>query len=118
MEEKKFDVNSFIGMILIGGILLWWMYSTKPEVDPNATTNTEQVTESTKADNSSSTNFSSTIESDSLKKVNLKNQLGGTQQYYIQAGDIHKHIKKDIYKYIIPGTRIYDIYIMIREFTN
>ena len=33
MEEKKFDVNSFIGMILIGGILLWWMSSTQPEID-------------------------------------------------------------------------------------
>ncbi len=49
------------------------------------------------------------------KYINLKNQLGGSRTYYIQAGDIHKQIKKDIYESIIPGTRIYDIYIMIRE---
>ena len=76
MEEKKFDVNSFIGMILIGGILLWWMYSTQPEVDPNATTNTEQVTEIDKTDTSSSINYIPTVKSDSLKKVTLQNQLG------------------------------------------
>jgi len=44
MEEKKFDINSFIGMILIGGILFWWMSSNQPEIDQNTKTTTEQVT--------------------------------------------------------------------------
>ena len=96
MEEKKFDVNSFIGMILIGGILLWWMYSTKPEVDPNATTNTEQVTESTKVDNSSSTNFSPTIESDSLKKVNLKNHLGAFASSVINGTEGNTTLENEV----------------------
>ena len=30
MEEKKFDINSIIGFILIGGILFWMMYNNKP----------------------------------------------------------------------------------------
>lgn len=30
MEKKKFDPTSFIGMLLIGGILLWMMYSNQP----------------------------------------------------------------------------------------
>ena len=30
MEEKKFDLNSLIGFILIFGILLWIMYQNKP----------------------------------------------------------------------------------------
>ena len=34
MEQKKFDVNSFIGMILLGGIMLWYV-STQPRVEPN-----------------------------------------------------------------------------------
>ncbi len=33
MEQKKFDINSFIGMILIGGILLLWMNNNKPKED-------------------------------------------------------------------------------------
>ena len=38
MEQKKFDYNSFIGMILLGGILLWWMNSNKEEILSEATT--------------------------------------------------------------------------------
>lgn len=30
MEEKKFDVNSLIGFVLIGGILLWMLYMNRP----------------------------------------------------------------------------------------
>ena len=42
MEEKKFDYNSFIGMILLAGILLWWINSNKEEITPE--TNIETVT--------------------------------------------------------------------------
>lgn len=30
MEEKKFDLNSIIGFVLIGGILMWLMYQNQP----------------------------------------------------------------------------------------
>jgi len=30
MEKKKFDVNSLIGFVLIGGILVWMLYLNKP----------------------------------------------------------------------------------------
>jgi hypothetical protein len=30
MEEKKFDINSLIGFVLLGAIVLWWMYSNQP----------------------------------------------------------------------------------------
>ncbi|MFT5147225.1 MAG: YidC/Oxa1 family membrane protein insertase, partial [Polaribacter sp.] len=33
MEQKKFDVNSFIGMILLGGIIFWWMSTQEPAID-------------------------------------------------------------------------------------
>ena len=76
MEEKKFDINSFIGMILIGGILFWWMSSNQPEIDQNTKTTTEQVTEASKKDTNSSTGTYPIVESDSLKLANLQNQLG------------------------------------------
>ena len=42
MEQKKFDLNSFIGMILLGGIIFWWMSTQKSEItDTPATTTTE-----------------------------------------------------------------------------
>ena len=34
MEQKKFDYNSFIGMILLAGIFLYWMNTTKPDIEP------------------------------------------------------------------------------------
>ena len=30
MEEKKLDLNSIIGFVLIFGILIFWFYLTKP----------------------------------------------------------------------------------------
>ena len=76
MEEKKFDINSFIGMILIGGILFWWMSTNQPEIDQNTKTTTEQVTEASKNETNSSTGTYPIVESDSLKLANLQNQLG------------------------------------------
>jgi YidC/Oxa1 family membrane protein insertase len=45
MEEKKFDVQSLIGFILIGGILLWMLYNNTPSEDEIQAeqNNTEQV---------------------------------------------------------------------------
>lgn len=45
MEEKKFDVQSLIGFLLIGAILIWMLYnnSLENEQDPNQEQTTEQV---------------------------------------------------------------------------
>ena len=44
MEEKKIDIQSIIGFILIGGILLWMLYNNTPEQEaPQEDTKTEQV---------------------------------------------------------------------------
>ncbi|TVZ55401.1 protein translocase subunit yidC [Lutibacter sp. Hel_I_33_5] len=76
MEQKKFDVNSFIGMLLLGGIMLWWMSTNKPEVSPEET-KTEQVTE-TKQNTTAQDSFTRTpiIANDSLQQLEAKNKLG------------------------------------------
>ena len=76
MEEKKFDVNSFIGMILIGGILLWWMNSTQPEITPNTETTTEQIINSEATASQNNATSLPPIINDSLKQVEIQNQLG------------------------------------------
>jgi len=76
MEEKKFDVNSFIGMILIGGILLWWMNSTQPEVTPNTETTTEQIINSDDIASQNNATSLPPVINDSLKQVEIQNQLG------------------------------------------
>ncbi|SEE61324.1 protein translocase subunit yidC [Tenacibaculum sp. MAR_2010_89] len=75
MEQKKFDFNSFIGMLLLGGILLWWMNTQKPEETPetNTSTQTEQVSETTTP---SEDNTSTVVLNDSLKQIALQNKLG------------------------------------------
>ncbi|MDO6744998.1 membrane protein insertase YidC [Tenacibaculum soleae] len=73
MEQKKFDLNSFIGMLLLGGILLWWMNTRKPEVTPENTTQTEQVSETTATQNNTT---ETPILNDSLQQIALKNKLG------------------------------------------
>tara|TARA_R110001632_G_scaffold43376_6_gene110133 strand:- start:136286 stop:138154 length:1869 start_codon:yes stop_codon:yes gene_type:complete len=95
MEQKKFDVNSFIGMILIGGILLYWMYSSQPEVDPNATTSTEQVIDSTKTNTNSNATTITPLVNDSLKQVNLQNQLGSFASSVIKGTEGTTTIEND-----------------------
>jgi len=74
MEEKKFDYTSFIGMLLLGGIMLWWMNTKKPEVETTEQTTTEQVTNTTNTETYSITN--NTFANDSLKQIALKDKLG------------------------------------------
>ena len=78
MEKKPFDYNSFIGMILLGGIMLWYLNTNKPEIDPEKTDTKEIVTDSS---NISKTNIvsidqSTPIANDSLKNIELSNKLG------------------------------------------
>ena len=76
MEEKKFDVNSFIGMILIGGILLWWMNSTQPEITPKTETTTEQIVNSEATASQNKATSLPPVINDSLKQIEIQNQLG------------------------------------------
>lgn len=74
MEQKKFDLNSFIGMLLLGGIMLWWLNTQKTDKTPENTTKTEQTTNtSTEAQNNVTEN---TVTNDSLQQVALQNKLG------------------------------------------
>ncbi|WP_457617271.1 membrane protein insertase YidC [Lutibacter sp.] len=48
MEEKKFDINSIIGFVLLGVIMLWWMYTNQPTPEELAKkNNTEQIVKDT-----------------------------------------------------------------------
>lgn len=77
MEEKKFDFNSLLGMLLLGAILLWWMNTQqKEEIQPEQTT-TEQVIDSTKNTTVvTPTTTEKFIENDSLRNVAVKSKLG------------------------------------------
>lgn len=81
MEEKKLDINSLIGFLLIGGILIWMLYLNQPtpeEIEAEQT-QTEQV-EETPTDIDPDLNGSRTpvvaTESDSVAAVRAQSRLG------------------------------------------
>lgn len=86
MEEKKLDVNSIIGFILIAGILMYMLWQNQPtpeEIAEQEKAKQEQIDAENKAkDKAAETfvatpeDFSSTAISDSIQLVNLKNRIG------------------------------------------
>ena len=87
MEEKKFDINSFIGMILIGGILFWWMSSNQPEFDQNTEINTEKTINSDSIKKQNNLTNLPPVLNDSLKRVEIQNQLGAFASSIINGNE-------------------------------
>ncbi len=78
MEEKKIDIQSIIGFILIGGILLWMLYNNTPEETATETeTATEQVEESPQESQiSDNTQESKPVQNDSTALADAQRRLG------------------------------------------
>ncbi len=86
MEEKKFDINSLVGFLLIGGILIWMLYINKPteeELEEKARTEAAAKQEITPTQKEEEVRFSEVIadsaargSKDSLAYLQLQNQLG------------------------------------------
>ncbi len=87
MEQKKFDFNSLIGFLLIGGILIWMLYLNKPtEEELQAEkAKTEAAAKAAEAENkaedislsqATSEIIQEGTQSDSLALIQLKNKLG------------------------------------------
>ena len=105
MEQKKFDVNSFIGMILLGGIIFWWMSTQEPEVDTTNDKTKTEITTVPETNNTANTGFVSApaFESDSIKQLNLKNQLGAFAQSAMTASDGVSVLENELVKLTIDN---------------
>jgi len=103
MEEKKFDFNSFIGMLLLGGILLWWLNTNKPETETEQqnTTQTEQT--STTTPDTPAIVSNDTIANDSLKQIALKNKLGAFALSAIQGKEGETVIENELVQLTISN---------------
>lgn len=95
MEQKKFDLNSFIGMVLLGAILLWYFNTQKPEIDPTQT-NTEVVKDSVQPTTTNTNTTTAVIENDSLKNVSIQNKLGAFAQSAINGKEGETVIENDL----------------------
>lgn len=86
MEEKKFDINSLLGFVLIGGILMWMLYLNQPteeELQEKARIEaaakekeTQQSNEVATIKEASQDDVAAVSQSDSLALERLKNKLG------------------------------------------
>jgi YidC/Oxa1 family membrane protein insertase len=77
MEQKKFDFTSFIGMILLGAIIVWWMSSNQPEPTEDPTSPTEKVVDSTKTTETTvPTNLMNPAENDSIRDAARQSKYG------------------------------------------
>ncbi|MCB0461910.1 MAG: membrane protein insertase YidC [Flavobacteriaceae bacterium] len=87
MEEKKFDLNSIIGFVLIFGILLWMLYNNQPtpeELEAQEKAKQEQVEAEKKANEAeeaetfvtTSEDYSISNPQDSLQMAELQNKIG------------------------------------------
>lgn len=89
MEKKKFDFNSLVGFLLIGGILIWMLYLNKPSEEElqaekakteTAAKENAAAAEKTKQDITLAQATSDTLDAvkpgDSLALEQLKNKLG------------------------------------------
>ena len=99
MEEKKFDYNSFIGMILLGGILLWWINSNKEEITPE--TNIETVTVAKEQNSDAFENVKPILQSESLRAITQQNKLGAFAFSALQGKEGFKIIENEVLKLTI-----------------
>jgi len=107
MEEKKFDLNSLIGFVLLGAIMLWWMYSNQPtpeELEAEKNNKTEQVQEEVITSTNTSTN--STVEivqaTDSLSLVKAQTQLGAFA-HSATIADAETVLENDVLRLVISN---------------
>jgi YidC/Oxa1 family membrane protein insertase len=104
MEQKKFDYNSFIGMILLGAIMLWYFYNNAPEVEPENTA-IEQVTDLSKNTTTQNTITNSTpaVVNDSLQQVAAQNKLGAFALSAINGSEGNSVIENELVKLTIDN---------------
>jgi YidC/Oxa1 family membrane protein insertase len=84
MEEKKFDINSLIGFVLLGAIMLWYFYSNQPTPEQVNQQKMERIQDSIQRSTqgvnkgiSEQESESATINpTDSVALINAKNELG------------------------------------------
>ncbi|UAM99034.1 membrane protein insertase YidC [Polaribacter litorisediminis] len=103
MEQKKFDYNSFIGMILLGGILLWYFNTNKP-ADIEELTTDQTVDSSAVAPNKITTStYTDAFENDSIKKIAFQNKLGAFAQSAINGSEGSTVIQNNLVKLTIDN---------------
>ncbi len=107
MEEKKLDINSVIGFVLIFGILMYMLWQNQPtpeELEAQQKAKQEQVEKERKAKEQEQTkvtsaeDFTVDTDNDSLQLVNLKNKLGAFAYSAATASKEETLVETDLFE--------------------
>ena len=114
MEQKKFDYNSFIGMILLGGIMLWYFNTNKPEITEEKTT--QEVVETPVTNQNDTKAATPTFANDSLKQVALQNKLGAFALSAIDGTEGTTTIENELVKLSIDNKGGQIVEVLIKNY--
>lgn len=99
MEEKKLDINSIIGFVLIAGILIWMLYSNAPTPEElKEKQKKEQVEKQAKEVKTVTSTVAAAPVADSTKNAAAQAQLGsfGYSATLPSATDVITEIKNEV----------------------
>jgi YidC/Oxa1 family membrane protein insertase len=104
MEEKKFDYNSLIGMILLGAIMLWYFNTNAPEITPESTiTSVEKVSKKNAPKKEVIPTNTASFSNDSIKEIEYKNKLGAFVMSAMQAQEGTTILENELVKLTIDN---------------
>lgn len=127
MEEKKLDINSIIGFILIFGILMYMLWQNQPtpeEIEAQEKAKQEQV-EAEKANkkqiDSQTANIDDAIlagTTDSLKLIQLQNKFGAFAYSAANASDEETVVESDLLALKFSNKGGYLSEVRLKEFVD
>ena len=125
MEEKKLDLNSIIGFILIFGILVYMMYTNQPtpeELEAQEQAQQEQI-DAKKVDSITTevnTAVVTSVNSDSTQQVEINNKLGafGYAATLASAKDQETLVETDLFKLKFSNKGGYLSEVKLKEFVD
>ncbi|MFD2726778.1 membrane protein insertase YidC [Hyunsoonleella rubra] len=126
MEEKKLDINSIIGFVLIFGILAYMLWQNQPtpeELEAQEKAKQEQVEAEQKAKEAETT-FETTAEDfkvgavDSLQQIELTNKLGAFAHSAIHATDESTKVESDLLALTFNNKGGYLSEVKLKEFVD
>lgn len=129
MEEKKLDINSIIGFILIALILVYMLYQNRPtpeEIEAQEKAKQEQVEAEKKAETAKDEfvatpeDFSAASTTDSVQLTNLKNRIGAFaySSSLASAQDEVTVIENDVLYLKISNKGGYLTEVRLKQFVN
>ncbi|MFY0714059.1 membrane protein insertase YidC [Seonamhaeicola sp. NFXS20] len=127
MEEKKLDINSIIGFVLIFGILAYMLWQNQPtpeELEAQEKAKQEQVEAEQKANQQDQTNTATVSDyvignqADSLQQIALKNKLGAFAYSALKASDEETIVESDLLALKFNNKGGYLSEVRLKEFVD